>query len=631
MRRPVVNRKPRVSNLRTFPAATSGWISNQNLSSPSPRVQGAVVLDNFFPTATGTRLRRGSVLYATLGNGTQNVTSIFSYNNGSNRRLFASTETDIYDITNIVTPFNYRLKTDEDDLIVTDEGDYIGEFSTSGLDVVSGQVGGAWIVTQFATSGGTFLVAVNGTDPMQIYDGSEWYPITSEQINTLSFDAETSPFVEGEIVTGGTSGATGTIIRVETDGTAGIFVLGTITGGPFVDDEILTGSITGDAVANGGSTILFNGITGVSTASLSYVWTYKNRLFFIEKDSMTAWYLPIDQIGGTATSFPMGGVFSIGGSLLFGSSWSLDSSGDGGLSEQCIFITTEGEVAVYQGTNPSSAPDWQKVGTYRIGKPLGPEAWIRAGGDIVVATDIGFVPLSQAIQRDYAALSPAAVSFPIETAWNDAVSARRSAYWHCAVWPDRQMVVVALPTLAGQNPEIYVTNARTGAWARFTGWDGKCLEVFQGRLFYGTTEGRVIEAYVSGLDQGQTYTATSVPLFTDFGQGASIKIANIARVTTRGPYEVEAQLSVMENYMVELPSPPSSLPIEGGSQWGVGIWGSSVWGDEPTTKVQQYWTSVGGRGYALAPAVQITSGSVVPNDVEIISTDLSYDTADIIS
>lgn len=631
MRRMASRNKPRISQMKKFPAATAGWISNQNLAAPPSSPQGAAVLDNIFPTATGGDVRRGTVIYATLENEDLPVTALFSYNNGNNKKLFAANEEKIYNITAVVSGTGFTLGTDDDDEIGTDDGDILGQGSTVGLDVVTGMSGGSWIVTQFATTGGVYLVGVNGEDLLELYDGATWYPINDEEINSISFDAETGAFTAGETLTGGTSGATATIIRVESDGTIGTLLIGDVTGGPFQDNEAITDGDTGAAVVNGTITTLFVGMTGIDTSSLDYVWSYKNRLFFIEKDSMNAWYLPIDQIGGALTKFPMGGVFPLGGSLLFGASWSLDSSGDGGLSEQCIFVTTEGEVAVYQGDNPSTAATWQKVGTYRIGKPLGPQAWIRAGGDLVIGTDIGFVPLSQAIQRDYAALSPSAVSFPIETAWNEAVSLRSLEDWHCVVWPERQMVVVSPPTVNEQTPEMYIANARTGAWARFTNWSGTCLEVFNGRMFFGSQNGKVVEAYVTGLDQDQTFTAVYVPLFTDLGDSASLKIAEIARLVTRSAQTINPQLSVMQDYVVELPPAPAAAPIAAGSQWNVGTWGTSTWGQQTDKKIQQAWTSVGGLGYALAPAAQITSGSIIPLDCEIIRLELTYDTADIIS
>lgn len=614
--------------LTPFPAAVAGWISNQNLAAPQPGPQGAALLENVFPTATGGIIRRGNEIYATLGSGEDPVTALFSYNNGNNRKFFGATETDVFDITVIVSPINYTLGTEDDDF-VTDTGDYIGQLSTGGMEVIEGTSGGLWIDTQFATTGGTFLIIVNGTDPEYIYNGSLWFAIDEYGIFTLDFDAEVSAFEVGETVTGGTSGATGIIAHVDSNGTIGRLYLSDAVG-TFQDNETLT-STSGEATANGVAIAYYTGFDGVETDDLDYVWVYKNRLFYVEKDSMNAWYLPVDQIGGTAEVFPLGGVFTLGGKLLFGASWSLDSSGGGGLSEQCVFVSDQGEVAVYQGTDPSEAADWTKVGTYRIGKPLGKKSFFRAGGDIIIATDIGDVPLSQAIQKDYAALSAAAVSAPIETAWNEAVALRRSGDWHQELWPENQMVIIALPTVNQQPAEMFVANARTGAWAKYTNWDGTCFEVFNGRLFFGSTGGKVIEANVTGLDDGAPYTAVYVPLFTDFGTPGARKTPRIARAVTRGPRNVSSQLSVMEDYIINLPPVPSASPVEGGSEWSVGLWEQAVWGNAQSLRVQQEWTSVGGYFYAGSPAWQVTSGSVIPLDTEIIRLELLCETADSIT
>lgn len=622
--------RQRTSALKTFPAASQGWIANQNLAiNPSKSLNGAYLLENYFPTATGMEVRKGSAIYATLGGGDLPVTAIFDYNNGNNRHLFASTATTIYDITTVVSPINYQLSTGEDD-IVDNLGNNIGQLSTGGLEVVEGLSGGNWITTQFATTGGTFLVAVNGEDPLHIYDGSDWFPIDEDDVYMLLFDAQTAAFQEGDTLTGGTSGATAYVLHVEPTGASTGILYITDVAGTFQNNEIIS-SANGSATADGTPQPYYVGITGVDTSTLSYVWSYKNTLFFIQKDSMTFWYLPVDQISGVAKPYPLGGEFSEGGKLLMGSSWSLDTSGDGGLSEQCIFVTDEGQVAVFQGLNPDTAATWSKVGTYKIGKPLGPLAWIRAGGDVIFATDIGDIPLSQAINRDVAALAPAAVSYPIETEWNVEVANRRSQPWNCAVWPEQQMVLVAPPTFPGQPSMTFVANARTGAWAKFTGWDIRCLCVFNGRMFFGSANGRVIEAYITGMDEGVPFTANYVPMFNDFGSPASLKIPLIARARLRGYNEVNAQLDIMADYEINLPSAPSSNPIDVNSVWGGAVWGSSTWGSNKQKRIQQAWTSVGGLGYSLAPSLQITSGSLVPLSTEIIDVEVTYNVSDIVA
>ena len=628
---PTRRRKPRQARLKSFPSPTGGWIANRNLAQPNApdAPPGAAVLENWFPTATGALMRRGSEIYATLGEGDNPVTALFSYKNGTVEQLFGATQSGIWDITSIVSALNYSLVDEDEDVLGDHSGNIFGFNSTEGLDVVTGQTGGDWVVVQFATSGGVFLVMVNGTDLMQLYDGTTWFPINGEDIFTLDYDNESGAFTAGETLTGGTSGATATIVKVIDNGTDGTLWIGDVTSGPFQNDEAITDGDTGAADADGTTTQIAAAITGVDTDDLNFVWVFKNRLFFVEKDSLSAWYLSVDAIAGAATEFPMGGVFTRGGSLLFGQSWSLDSGS--GLADHCVFVTTEGEVAVYQGSDPGDADAWALVGVYRIGKPLGKSAFIRAGGDLVIATDIGFVPLSQAIRRDYAALSPSAVSFSIEEAWNEAAELRNSSAWQCEVWPTAQMVIVALPTVNEQPPTWFVANARTGAWAKYTNWNATCLEIFQGRCFFGSTDGRVVEANVTGEDEGETFTGVYVPLFDDLRTPGSRKIAEMVQAVIRAPNPITGKAFMQFDFNIDLPSAPDAPYIPGESAWGSGVWGTSVWGVSSTPTTQKKWQSVGGSGEALAPGYQLTSGSTVPLDAEIVRLDLTYELADIVT
>jgi hypothetical protein len=551
MRQPAARVKPRLAKMASFPAPVGGWIKNVNLATPDARrpdgskVNGAYVLENWFPTATGIRMRGGTAVHSVVPS-LEDITALFTYVDGNNRSLFAATATSIFDVTTS-SDASYIVD-DGGDHLIDDLGNQLFT-GTGSAALVSSLTGGDWSVVQFSTSGGAFLRAVNGADTPLVYDGATW----------------------------GTTPA----------------------------------------------------ITGVTASTLSYVWSYKNRLFFVEKDTQNAWYLSVDTIGGAATKFPLGGVFTRGGSLLFGASWSID--GGGGLTEQCVFVSTEGEVAVYQGSNPSDATDWKKVGVYRIGKPRGAKAFIRAGGDLVIATDIGFIPLSVAVQRDIAALSPSAISYSIEEAWNDAVRERSESSWHCEVWPTKQMVLVVLPTPTSAQAQMFVANARTGAWALFTGWQGTCIALFGDRLFYGSTDGRIIECEVTGLDQDAPYTATLVPLFDPLKSPASLKTGLLARATLRAPLDVNVTLSLQNDFDVSLPTPPDATGSPTGSIWGSGIWGQSLWGATSVKQTFQNWHSISGEGYAISIAAQITSGSISAPDIEYVQTDMTFDLADIVS
>lgn len=637
MRQPAAKVKPRISQMTSFPAAVAGWIASQSLARPDNQTgQGAVILENIFPTATGGIMRRGSQRYATLEDESIDTDSLFSYVTGATRRFFAANETKIYDITTITQAENINLVDEDGNPIVDEFGNQLGQNSTEGLDVVTGLTSGHWIDAQFATTGGTYLIIVNGSDPMYIFDGTAWYPITDMPIISIDYGAQTIDYPDGATITGGTSGASGTLIRQVDNGATGTLWI-QVTSGTFQNGEALNGTPSGNGNATTAPTTVFGAMTGIDTDKLNYVWSYKSRLWFLEEGTMNVWYLPVDQITGALTLIPMAGIFNLGGILQFGASWSLDSGASGGLSEQNTFFTDQGEVAIFQGDNPAAAATWQKVGVYRIGKPRGPNSWMRAGGDLLIATDVGQIALTQAVQRDYAALAPASVSYPIETEWNDAIRLRSSENWNVITWPEQQMVLVALPTVNGQPPAMYVVNARTGAWANFTGWSGTCLEVFNGRLFFGSQNGKIIEAYVTGMDDGNVpYTATYVPLFEELASPGSVKIPEVCRMKSRGPFDVIAKLTCMVDFIIERPAVPSSSPVSSGSTWGPGggLWGpgGAKWGGSTTLRFQHQWDSVGGLAYSsIAPMVQITSGSSVPLDTEIIALDVTWDVSDFIA
>jgi hypothetical protein len=141
----------------------------------------------------------------------------------------------------------------------------------------------------------------------------------------------------------------------------------------------------------------------------------------------------------------------------------------------------------------------------------------------------------------------------------------------------------------------------------------------------------VVEANVSGADEGSAYTGLYVPLFDDRGSPGSLKIVLNGRVFMRGTSEPSPTVNCQFDYVYNAYTPSSAPVISGSSEWGVGIWGTSVWGASTALNEYNQWVSVGGAGYAFAPDIQITSGSVVPLDTEIIRFELTYDSGDILS
>lgn len=591
--------RARKAQVVSFPPPTAGWISNQNLVANTSNTPGAVVLDNFWPTPQTVRIRRGCALYAQPSTG-GNCSSLMSYDNGGTRALFACIDGSIWDVTSADEP----------------------------QEVVSGLIGGEWSYTQFATDGGVFLIAVNGADPMQLYDGARWWPITGADILQLQVGAVTKAPADGELLTGATSGATGTAIY---SSGAQVYVTST-NATAFSSGETVTGNSGASFVLSADSQVWWSGIkpksgssiTTIDTRQFSFVWSYMGRLYFIQRDSMNFWYLEAAAVGGDALPYPMGGIFPDGGALLFGSSWSLDNSSSNGLSEQCVFVTDAGEVAVYQGIDPNLTDTWGKVGLYRIDKPRGKRAFIRNGGDLLIATDAGLIPLTQAVERNPSNLAPGAVSYPVQDAWMQYVSERPDRNWQVTVWPEMQMVAISIPAAGGDQPFMLVVNMNTSGWARFTGWNALCFCTFGGQLYFGTTAGRVAAAWQTGYDMGVPFTGIYAPLFHDLGGTCVAKLPKDASVMMRGSYDISWSVSMMYDYVLTVPAAPASAQMTDDGVWAEGIWNQSLWGKGTDLKPQKKWSPVSGMGYAISPCLQITSGNLLPLDNEIVRIDVTY-------
>lgn len=365
-----------------------------------------------------------------------------------------------------------------------------------------------------------------------------------------------------------------------------------------------------------GTTWTTPAITVATSSTFSHVWVYRNRLFFVQKNTLNAWYLPVDSIAGAAAAVSLAGVFQRGGNLLTGCTWSIDA-GDG-LHDQCAFISTNGEVAIYQGTDPSSASTWSLVGRYDIGTMLGKNAIMRAGGDVLLATADGLVPLSKAIAVDRAAISLNSLSADIEPDWKTEAIARTDN-WTIAKWPEKNMAIVAIPSATGRDKFCFVINLETGAWAKYTGWDTNCICMYSQYAYFGTTAGTILQAETGGSDDGTSYVSKYIGQFEDWDAVGSVKIGHLCRSTFIAAVPFTPQITLLANYSTTTPAAPSAAVSASSSVWDTAIWDTNVWDGTGTSSIQTKWRSVSGQGFVLAPCIQVTNSSTLTPDAQLIT------------
>ncbi len=362
-------------------------------------------------------------------------------------------------------------------------------------------------------------------------------------------------------------------------------------------------------------------ITGVTTSTLSQVWTYANRLFFVERNTLTARYLPVDQIGGAASSFSLAGTFKKGGSLLFGATWSIDSGS--GLDDKCVFVSTEGEVAVYSGTNPGAAADWVLQGVYQMPRPLGKNAFTQAGGDLLIATEVGMIPVSAAIQNDLAALESKAVSAPIAPYWQRQARSISDG-WQIVKVPRKGVMYVSQPDTSGALKTCLAVNLLTGAWSRCTGWDARCLGFFDNDCFFGAADNCVYRTDISGSDAGAAYTCRMLMQHDAMGVYGRKKTVLQMRAMFQAGSPINPQLNALADFNEAASAPPASAVNYSTDDWDSGLWDVALWDADVVLQNQANWTASGVTGSTIAPELQLTFGVSPTPQVELVAIDAEF-------
>lgn len=507
MRQParIKSRRGQVSRTHSGPAPIKGWNSRDSVAAMRP--DEALQLTNWFPTSSDVQLRKGSATHATgiADSGAAQVETLISYRPPSgNHELWAFAGTKLFDASSV---------------------------GAIGAATVTGLTNARWQALNFTTAGGNFVIAVNGTDELLLYDGATW----------SSIDGVSTP-----------------------------------------------------------------AITGVATTALANLNVFKERVWYVEKNSMSVWYSGVGAFSGALTELDLGSVFKRGGYLMTMGTWTLDSGT--GIDDLAVFITSQGEVAVYAGTNPASSTTWALVGIFHIGAPLGRRCMQKYGGDLLILTLDGVVPASKAFAADRVS-SAVAISDRISGAMGDAAELYGSTFgWEIALYPKGGALIINIPK-AANNQVQYVMNTTTGAWCDFNGWTANTFEIHNDELYFGML-GEVRKAWTGTSDVGANIVAEAIGAFDYFGNRNGQKQVKLYRpVIGWDANPTEFLVGVDADFVVQSPTGAIALSAGSGGVWDTSTWDAGLWGGE--VRLNTLWYTVFAFGYALAAHIRVSSNAAV--------------------
>ena len=346
-----------------------------------------------------------------------------------------------------------------------------------------------------------------------------------------------------------------------------------------------------------------NTISGVDPKSLISVYAHQKRLWFVEENSTSGWYLPPEQITGEAHMFEFGSNWTRGGTLSQIITWTIDDGN--GADDHLAAISTQGEISVYQGTDPEGADTWSLQGVYYAGAPVGQRAAVRYGGDIMVITQFGVTYVSDLLKSTKVNPTEDNSAKYIQTLVSGSVNLSGNKFgWQPFLFPGANMVMINIPTSDTQAFQ-YVMNDITKAWSEFIGYQARCWELHQQMATFGTygavcrawestTDGGSLNPFTGVIVQGAAINAEAQTSFTYFDSMGIQKHYKMVRPTILSRGQFAINFAVNTDFVFDTVLAPASFAYQNPGRWDNGLWDEAIWaGGLGTFKSWQAVTGIG--------------------------------------
>lgn len=364
-------------------------------------------------------------------------------------------------------------------------------------------------------------------------------------------------------------------------------------------------------------------ISGGDPGRFAFVTLFKGRLFFVERDTADAWYLPPGQLYGVATRFPLGQVFREGGALVGAWNWTYD--GGAGLDDSLVFVSTGGDVAVYQGTDPSSASSFGLRGVWQMSRPpAGRRIASTYGGDLLLLSRRGLLPMSQLVVGSLSSAEYATAK--VSNLLNQYMQERSNdPYWGVFLQPEDNVLMLLVPRASSPTDvQLVQSNAGRG-WFPYRDLPVLSGAVWQGQFYFGTTDGRVCVHTGYADNVSIAVPQTFVPVewgflsaFNNLGSDRQKRVTILRPLIMSDGTDPSYGIAARYDYdTTELPAVPFVISSRGAA-WDVAVWDVSKWGGNQPPVV----LANGGYGMGTSVAVVIRGQSL--SRTIIVSLALTY-------
>jgi hypothetical protein len=383
--------------------------------------------------------------------------------------------------------------------------------------------------------------------------------------------------------------------------------------------EILIGNGTD------GNSVTFPVGDTTTTKDFAFCWVFKNRLWFIRKQSAVCYFLPTGQTAGVLAMWDFGPQLIHGGSLAWAANWTYDSGQ--GIDDSLILASDSGDVLIYQGTDPVNATTFSLKGVWFIGRlPAGRRGFGQYGGDVFAVTEYGVTRISDLVAgKTHTTEMMGTIGQKINPFLAQAVSGTiGQTYWYITPYPTEELIFVGSPNITADGDlQSYSMNSLNGSWNTISKITPLCAATFYGKMIAGNRDGSVIQCFVGykdgdtpgGSGAGSDITGRMIGSFLEYGSPVANK--RMLRVRLYGLADgrpIWAAKFLAEYDIYSVLNVYGLVPVSS-YVWDVARWDQALWQAGKTTFKQWYGTSCFGKKVALQLAISGT-GATLATDYE---------------
>jgi hypothetical protein len=327
----------------------------------------------------------------------------------------------------------------------------------------------------------------------------------------------------------------------------------------------------------------------------------------------------VNAITGGVTAFPMGHLLRNGGYVSSLFNWTLDAGF--GIDDFLVVVGSQGDVGVWQGTDPTTTATFELKGIWYVGPvPRYGRYFSPYGGDVVVVSRLGLVPMSKLITGTFNVdMQNVGLDAKIQSVVGPLIQeVIEDQQFNVFTVPSEQILVLGLPPTITEVNELlledgfallqenndsllyqtaldgvflqYAMNLTTGSWCEFSDLPMYCSTLLRGKLYFGSLSGVTSQGFYGDYDGAQQDgTGGDYPIgdyqsaFSDFGVPAQLKSFSMVRNVFSGsssPLVLSQVLTQFEpsEFDAQIWSQPTDLGNNNFASWqgaaNLGYYGS---------------------------------------------------------